>query len=69
MAAALLMPKSTFSESVRQALRSWGNNRGYLIPKQDEKIARRVIAEVANVFDVSFRAAQIRMIHLGFIKK
>lgn len=68
LAAAMLMPKSTFGESVRQALRSQGNNRGYLIPKQDEKIARRVIAEVANVFDVSFRATQIRMIHLGFIK-
>ena len=68
LAAAMLMPKSTFSEAVRYALCSQGNNIGYLIPKQDENIAKRVIVEVANVFDVSFRAAQIRMIHLGFIK-
>lgn len=68
LAAALLMPKNTFSEAVKYALRNQGNHRGYLIPKQDDRIAKRVIAEVANVFDVSFRAAQIRMIHLGFVK-
>ena len=68
LAAALLMPKSTFSEAVGYALRSQGNKRGYLVPGQDEKIAKRVISEVANVFEVSFRAAQIRMIHLGFIR-
>lgn len=68
LAAALLMPKSTFVEAVNSALCDNGNTYGYLAVERDEKIARDVISEVAHVFDVSYRAAQIRMLHLGFIR-
>lgn len=68
LAAALLMPKNTFLEACRSELWSNGVTKGYLTSGADKYIAGRVISEVAHVFDVSFRAAQIRMINLGLIK-
>lgn len=69
LAAALLMPKRTFLEACRSEIRSNSVKKGYLTFDTDKYIIGRVISEVAQVFDVSFRAAQIRMINLGLIRK
>lgn len=66
LAAALLMPKKTFVEAVETLFREYGVRR-CLLPGRDNKIARDIISEVASTFDTSYRATQIRMIHLGFI--
>lgn len=68
LAAALLMPKSTFIEACILEMSSYGIRRGFLIPGKDVNVAKKVIATVSRIFDVSYRAAQIRMIHLGLIK-
>lgn len=69
LAAALLMPKSTFVEAFGEAMRSNGLLRNYLQPGVDDNKAKKVIAELMHVFNVSNRATQIRMNHLGMIRK
>ena len=68
LAAALLMPKDTFQIAFSEAMRNSGIWRGYLIAGVDNDKARKVIEELMHVFGVSFRAAQIRMMHLGLIR-
>lgn len=68
LAAALLMPKETFLEACRGAIRSCENTRGYLVSGTDDFTERKVISEVAHIFDVSFRAAKIRMNHFGLLR-
>lgn len=68
LAAALLMPKDTFQIAFSEAMRNNGIWRGYLIAGVDNDKARKVIEELMHVFGVSFRAAQIRMMHLGMIR-
>ena len=69
LAAALLMPKDTFQIVFAEAMRNQGIWRGYLIAGVDNDKARKVIEELMYVFGVSFRAAQIRMVHLGMIRR
>lgn len=67
LAAALLMPKSTFTAAFREIMSQYGFNKNYLIPGEEVNKSKKVIWELANVFDVSYKATQIRMNHLGMI--
>ncbi len=67
LAAALLMPKDTFILAAKEAMNERGIWRGYLSMQYDVQIINKVISELAHVFDVSFKAAKIRMLHLGLI--
>ena len=66
-AAAILMPVQTFEPYARQAIRSAGVTRGYLVKGQNKGQAYEAIEDVAERFTVSKRAAQIRMQQLGLI--
>ena len=66
-AAAILMPVQTFVPYAKQAIRSAGISRGYLISGQNRAQANEAIEEVAERFIVSKRATQIRMQQLGLI--
>ncbi len=68
LAAALLMPRKTFLEACRSVLRNYGVRKDYLPSDYDKYVANKIIWELAHIFDVSFRAAQIRMITLGVIQ-
>lgn len=67
LAAAMLMPKEMFREVCKEVLRDHGIYKGYLAAGKDNVVAYDVIREVAKKFFVSARAAQIRMLRLGFI--
>lgn len=71
LAASLLMPKDIFYFYVRSVIRRHGISRGYLIAGAypDKRQARDIISEIAGTFHVSYRATQIRMLHLGLIKQ
>ena len=62
------MPRKTFLEACRSALRTYGVKKDYLPSDYDRYVAGKIIGELARTFDVSYRAAQIRMITLGVIK-
>lgn len=66
-AAAVLMPVQTFEPYARQAIRSAGVTRGYLVKGQNKAQAYEAIEDVSERFIVSKRAAQIRMQQLGLI--
>lgn len=66
-AAAILMPVQTFVPYAKQAIRSAGVSRGYLVSGQNRAQANEAIEEVAERFIVSKRATQIRMQQLGLI--
>ena len=66
-AAAILMPVQTFVPYAKQAIRSAGISRGYLVSGQNRWQANEAIEEVAERFIVSKRATQIRMQQLGLI--
>lgn len=68
LGAALLMPKKTFIEVCQTVMWSYGVRRGYLHKDMDKEVAFDIIKNVANMFDVSCRATQIRMVNLGLIK-
>lgn len=68
LAAAILMPKKTFIEVCQKVMWTYGIRRGYLQRETDKHIASKIIKDVADMFDVSFRATQIRMINLGLVK-
>ena len=68
LAAAILMPQEMFRDAFETAMRHNGLHQRYLM--EGEKIfeSRNVIREIAAIFDVSQRAAQIRMCHFGMIR-
>lgn len=66
-AAAVLMPVQTFVPYAKQAIRSAGVTRGYLVSNQNRAQANEAIEEIAERFAVSKRATQIRMQQLGLI--
>ena len=70
LAAALLMPREMFYEYARRLLRDAGAPRGYIIEglPASRFIFNEIIGPLSSRFNVSNRAAQIRMIHLGLIK-
>lgn len=71
LAAALLMPKNVFCDFTRSVIRCNGISRDYLIEGRylDERHAYDIISLIAEKFFVSYKAAQIRMIHLGLIQR
>ena len=67
-AASILMPKETFTQYSRDAIRNAGVRRGFLVQGEDNKHkAYEAIETVAEKFCVSKRATQIRMVQLGLI--
>lgn len=71
LAAAMLMPREVFTDYVRRAIRKEGGISGYLREgnQADRRRFYEIIGDVASTFQVSHRAAQIRMIQLGLIRK
>lgn len=71
LAAALLMPRDTFYGFAKAAIKAAGVYRGYLIEGQssDRAAYKEAIRPITKRYLVSNRAAQIRMIELGLIKK
>lgn len=71
LAASLLMPKDVFSSYASAVMHKHGIYRGYLISGNmaDQQCAHDIFTEIANAFQVSNRAVQIRMVHLGFIRQ
>ncbi len=69
LAASLLMPKNIFCDYAKKVIRENGVRRGYLIngTYTNRRQAFEIITEVAEQFNVSYRAAQIRMLTLGLI--
>ena len=66
-AASILMPKETFTQYSRDAIRNTGVRRGFLVKGEDKHKAYEAIETVAERFCVSKRATQIRMVQLGLI--
>ncbi len=69
LAAVLLMPKEVFSEKALSLMRSHGIYQSFLLIGERLTESRDVIDELAKTFEVSRRAAQIRMLHLGLIRQ
>lgn len=71
LAAALLMPKDIFYSYVHSLLFQRGVHKGYLVEGQyqDKLTFMSIIDDISKKFKVSHRAAQIRMLHLGLIRK
>lgn len=72
LAAALLMPKSTFLRAARQVLDKYGVTEMYLVSGKDSFKEFEIIKELADLFQVSMRAIRIRMrtfeMYVGDIK-
>lgn len=68
MAAALLMPKEPFSYVMEGKLEHSGLCYDCLVEGESKERSREIITDVAEIFAVSKKAAQIRMRQLGFIK-
>lgn len=66
-AAAVLMPVQTFVPYARQAIRHAGISNSRLVAGRNKARAYEAIEEIAERFDVSKRATQIRMKQLGLI--
>ena len=65
LAAALLMPKTTFIYAAKQVLIQHGFDDLRLISGQDVNRGIEVVKELANIFQVSMRAVRIRMRTFG----
>ena len=71
LAASILMPRTVFNQYCRELLRHAGVPRGYLTEGNycDKLIFQEIVQDLINAFGVSSRAAQIRMVHLGLIRR
>lgn len=71
LAASILMPKDAFNDFAKSVLQKHGISRGYIINDQyvDKKVVYEILQEIAQKFEVSRKAAKIRMYHLGLMKK
>ncbi len=71
LAAALLMPRDAFAARAQEAFRENGiRGQCMVVGKYDNRTAlHRVIYQMAETFFVSYRAARIRMYHLGLIRE
>ncbi len=71
LAAALLMPYNTFIAYAKSVLRKNGIRRNFLAVNQydDKRIVHSMIYDIAETFEVSYKAAQIRLSHLGVISE
>jgi hypothetical protein len=68
MGAALLMPKEPFTDVVETMIKNSGLCYDCLIVGESKERSREIITDVSEIFEVSKKAAQIRMRQLGFIK-
>ena len=71
LAASILMPRTVFYQYCRELLRHAGVPRGYLNEGNygDKLIFKEIVPDLMTAFGVSSRAAQIRMVHLGLIRR
>lgn len=71
LADSILMPRTVFYQYCRELLRHAGVPRGYLNEGNygDKLIFQEIVPDLMTAFGVSSRAAQIRMIHLGLIRR
>ena len=69
LAAAILMPRRTFAEGFRDAMRHVGVRQNYLIKGDDEFVEREVIRYLMKVFEVSYTATEIRLKNLGLMRE
>ena len=68
LAAALLMPKKTFTSYAIDLFRKYGVQ-GRHITSQANRKNYNIIEDISQKFMVSKQAAQIRLTHLGLIKE
>lgn len=68
MGAALLMPQEPFSGVVETMIKHSGLCYDCLVVGESKERSREIITDVSEIFEVSKKAAQIRMRQLGFIK-
>lgn len=66
-AAALLMPKLTFTEICRRVIQNCGIRKGVLVKGCNIEASRKAISTVSEFFAVSKKATQIRMSQLGLL--
>ena len=71
LAASILMPRTVFYQYCRELLRHAGVPRGYLMEGNygDKLVFQEIVKHLMNAFGVSSKAAQIRMVHLGLIRR
>ena len=71
LAASILMPRTVFYQYCRELLRHAGVPRGYLNEGNygDKLIFQEIVPDLMTAFGGSSRAAQIRMVHLGLIRR
>lgn len=71
LAAALLMPGNVFCSFARSVMRKYGITGRHIVNNfyVNKGKVRDIISDIARAFNVSYRAAQIRMLHLGLITK
>ena len=69
LAAALLMPGNVFCSFARSVMRKYGITGRHIVNNfyVNKGKVRDIISDIARAFNVSYRAAQIRMLHLGLI--
>ena len=67
-AAAILMPRKTFIEAFREALKAKGVRRDYLIKGDDSGIEASIIHYLMRIFEVSYTAVKIRLKNLGLMR-
>ena len=69
LAAAILMPRKTFARAFSYAMYEEGVRLRYLIKGDDIKTERRVIHRLTEIFEVSHKAAEIRLRTLGLLRE
>lgn len=72
MSSALLMPKCPFDMAVQQVLKKSGIKQGYIIKGMDHDLdifIYNLTTLLADTFDVSIKAASIRLEKLGYIRE
>lgn len=69
LAAALLMTGNVFCSFARSVMRKYGITGRHIVNNfyVNKGKVRDIISDIARAFNVSYRAAQIRMLHLGLI--
>ena len=69
LAAAILMPRKTFSEGFREAMKTEDVRQYYLIQGENRRVEMNVIHNLMEVFNVSYTAAEIRLKTLGLMRE
>ena len=69
LGAAILMPRKTFVEAFRDALKHYGVRGSYLVKGDDRYTETGIIHELMEIFRVSYRATEIRLKTLGLMRE